>query len=84
MEFFQDDNLYNYRYYLKDGETPIRLVLDKKNRTLGAERLDVEGCKFVESANLLRDVNTYAFVDEIDSDEFYSICERLVQRGVRD
>ena len=81
MGFPQNDDLYNYKYFIMDGRTPIRKVLDKQHHTVDAEGFDAEKGIFFGSASLLNDINTHPYIDRVTATEFYALCESLSKKA---
>lgn len=74
------------KYYKKDKNTLIRILIDVNSRIIGSEKFDVEKNKFVLSTTIKgMDISLYA--DEIGENDFYQYCEQLqiehlIKKGV--
>lgn len=74
------------KYYKKDKNTLIRVLIDVNNIIIATEKFDVEKNKFILSATIKEmDISLYA--DEIGENDFYQYCEQLqvehlIKKGV--
>jgi len=74
------------KYYKRDKNTLVRVLIDVNSKIIGAEKFDVEKNKFVLSTTI-KGTDISLYVDEIGENDFYQYCEQLqiehlIKKGV--
>ena len=80
MKKNKDNTQNTYKYYLLDGDLPVRVIFNAQGLKLGAESPNIDTGQMAIKNTLLSRIETSPDVSEISEDTFEKHCHDLYSK----